>query len=70
MAEKINYKEVFFNPFSKNNPVVVQVLGICSVLAVTAKLEPALVMGLSVILSPSFLICFTFMGNLSCWGRS
>ena len=34
---------------SKNNPVVVQVLGICSVLAVTAKLEPALVMGISVI---------------------
>lgn len=49
MAEKISNKQVFFNPFSKNNPVVVQVLGICSVLAVTAKLEPALVMGLSVI---------------------
>ena len=49
MAEKISYKDVFFNPFSKNNPVVVQVLGICSVLAVTAKLEPAIVMGLSVI---------------------
>ena len=49
MAEKINYKEVFFNPFSKNNPVVVQILGICSVLAVTAQLEPAIVMGLSVI---------------------
>ncbi len=49
MAEKVNLKEVFFNPFSKNNPVVVQVLGICSVLAVTAKLEPAIVMGLSVI---------------------
>lgn len=49
MAEKISYKDVFFNPFSKNNPVVVQVLGICSVLAVTAKLEPACVMGLSVI---------------------
>lgn len=49
MAEKVNSKEVFFNPFSKNNPVVVQILGICSVLAVTAKLEPALVMGLSVI---------------------
>ena len=46
MATKI--KEVFFNPFSKNNPVIVQVLGICSVLAVTAKLEPALVMGISV----------------------
>lgn len=42
-------KSVFFNPFSKNNPVVVQILGICSVLAVTAKLEPAIVMGLSVI---------------------
>lgn len=49
MAEKIDFKAVFFNPFSKNNPVVVQILGICSVLAVTAKLEPALVMGLSVI---------------------
>lgn len=41
-------KEIIFNPFSKNNPVIVQVLGICSVLAVTAKLEPALVMGISV----------------------
>lgn len=49
MAEKINYKEIFFNPFSKNNPVVVQVLGICSALAVTASLEPAIVMSLSVI---------------------
>ena len=47
MLSKKN-KEVFFNPFSKNNPVIVQVLGICSVLAVTAKLEPALVMGISV----------------------
>lgn len=41
-------KEILFNPFSKNNPVIVQILGICSVLAVTAKLEPALVMGISV----------------------
>lgn len=49
MAEKISNKSVFFNPFSKDNPVVVQILGICSVLAVTAKLEPAIVMGLSVI---------------------
>lgn len=49
MAEKIKNKEVLFNPLSKNNPVVVQVLGICSVLAVTAKLEPAIVMGISVI---------------------
>lgn len=49
MTDKISNKSVFFNPFSKDNPVVVQVLGICSVLAVTVKLEPAIVMGLSVI---------------------
>ena len=49
MAEKISNKTVLFNPLSKNNPVVVQILGICSVLAVTAKLEPAIVMGISVI---------------------
>lgn len=48
MAEKISNKKVFFNPFSNDNPVLVQILGICSVLAVTAKLEPAIVMGLSV----------------------
>lgn len=49
MAERISNKAVLFNPFSKNNPVIVQILGICSVLAVTVKLEPAIVMGLSVI---------------------
>ena len=49
MADKVSNKSVLFNPFSKNNPVIVQVLGICSVLAVTAKLEPSIVMGLSVI---------------------
>lgn len=49
MAEKVSNKSVLFNPFSKNNPVIVQILGICSALAVTAKLEPAIVMGLSVI---------------------
>lgn len=38
-----------FNPVSKDNPVIVQILGICSCLAVTAKLEPACVMGVSVI---------------------
>lgn len=35
-------------PLSKENPVIVQVLGICSCLAVTAKLEPAVVMTISV----------------------
>ena len=41
-------REFLLGPLSKNNPVIVQVLGICSALAVTAKLEPAIVMGLSV----------------------
>lgn len=43
------YKDVIFNPLSKDNPVLVQVLGICSTLAVTVSLEPAIVMGISVI---------------------
>lgn len=41
-------KAALFNPLSKDNPVIVQVLGICSCLAVTAKLESAIVMGISV----------------------
>ena len=41
-------KAALFKPLSKDNPVIVQVLGICSCLAVTAKLEPAIVMGISV----------------------
>ena len=45
MSEK--NKEIFLGPLSKNNPVIVQVLGICSALAVTAQMEPALVMSLS-----------------------
>ncbi len=38
----------FTNPLAANNPVIVQILGICSALAVTVKLEPAFVMGISV----------------------
>lgn len=49
MADKVKNSSVFLNPLSKDNPVIVQILGICSALAVTAKLEPAIVMGLSVI---------------------
>lgn len=40
--------QLLLGPLSKNNPILVQVLGICSALAVTAKLEPAIVMALSV----------------------
>ena len=47
-------KEVFSAPLGIDNPVTVQVLGICSALAVTAKLEPAIVMGLSVTVITAF----------------
>ncbi len=41
-------------PLNKQNPVTVQVLGICSALAVTVKLKPAFVMGISVIIVTAF----------------
>ena len=44
----MNLKKLVIEPLRKANPVTVLVLGICSCLAVTAKLEPALVMGASV----------------------
>lgn len=47
-------KEIYKNPFFKANPVTVLVLGICSSLAVTVKLEPAFVMALSVTLVTGF----------------
>ena len=42
-------KKVLSDPFSENNPITIQILGICSALAVTAQLKPALVMGIAVI---------------------
>ena len=47
-------KEVFAGPLNLNNPVVAQVLGICSALAVTSQLKPAIVMGLSVTVITAF----------------
>ncbi len=47
-------REAFSTPLSKDNPVTVQVLGICSALAVTAQLKPAIVMGLSVTVIVAF----------------
>jgi Na+-transporting NADH:ubiquinone oxidoreductase subunit D len=44
----MNWKKLIIEPLRKTNPVTVLVLGICSCLAVTAKLKPALVMGASV----------------------
>ncbi|MBN1108760.1 MAG: NADH:ubiquinone reductase (Na(+)-transporting) subunit D [Bacteroidales bacterium] len=42
--------KLFTDQLDKNNPITVQVLGICSALAVTVKLKPALVMALSVVI--------------------
>jgi len=38
-------KKTFFDPIVHNNPVTIQILGICSALAVTTQLKPSLVMG-------------------------
>ena len=48
MALSKKTKEAFLGPLNANNPVLVQILGICSALAVTVQLKPALVMGISV----------------------
>lgn len=45
---------ILTGPFGANNPILVQVLGICSALAVTAKMEPAFVMALSVTVVTAF----------------
>ena len=47
-------KQAFVTPLNLNNPILVQVLGICSALAVTTQLEPAIVMGLSVTIITAF----------------
>ena len=47
-------KETLVGPLSKNNPIMVQMLGICSALAVTSKLEPSIVMALSVTVVVAF----------------
>ncbi|WP_024993550.1 NADH:ubiquinone reductase (Na(+)-transporting) subunit D [Phocaeicola paurosaccharolyticus] len=47
-------REVLLTPLGMNNPVTVQVLGICSALAVTSQLKPAVVMGLSVAIITGF----------------
>jgi len=48
-----NFK-LLTEPLGKNNPITMQVLGICSALAVTVKLKPAIVMALSVMIVTGF----------------
>ena len=47
-------KEAFIKPLNGDNPVLVQVLGICSALAVTSQLKPAIVIGLAVTIITAF----------------
>ena len=47
-------REVLRNPLNLDNPIMVQVLGICSALAVTSQLKPAIVMGLAVTIITAF----------------
>ena len=42
-------RTVLKDPLSENNPITIQVLGICSALAVTTQVKPSLVMGIAVI---------------------
>ena len=50
----MSLKPLIKNPIGKNNPITVQVLGICSALAVTAQMKPALVMAISVTVVVAF----------------
>ena len=54
MADMKRLKHLMFSPFIDNNPIALQVLGICSALAVTTKLQTAIVMGISVALVTGF----------------
>lgn len=52
------------NPLNLENPITVQVLGICSALAVTVKLEPAIVMAISVVMVTAFAnLIISFLRN-------
>jgi len=53
MAKK-KWQDLLKDPLNENNPITVQVLGICSALAITVKLMPAIVMGISVLVVIAF----------------
>ena len=47
-------KQALIDPLNLNNPILIQVLGICSALAVTTQVKPAIVMGLAVTVITAF----------------
>ncbi len=61
MASAKELKSLVFGPVFANNPIALQVLGICSALAVTTKLDKALVMGVALMLVTAFSSMFISM---------
>ena len=51
---KSNLKALLLDPIAKNNPIALQILGICSALAVTTQLQTAIVMAVAVCLVTGF----------------
>ena len=54
MADTKEMKKILFGPFISNNPIALQILGVCSAVAVTTKLETAFVMTIAVTLVTAF----------------
>lgn len=61
MAEIKEMKKVLLGPILDNNPIALQVLGVCSALAITTKLETALVMALALTTVTAFSNLFISM---------
>jgi Na+-transporting NADH:ubiquinone oxidoreductase subunit D len=58
-------KRLLFDPLNENNPITVQVLGICSALAVTVKMKPSIVMALAVMVVCAFSnVIISFIRNI------
>jgi Na+-transporting NADH:ubiquinone oxidoreductase subunit D len=54
MADAKKTKKIVTDPLSENNPITIQILGICSALAVTVKMETAIVMSLALTIVTAF----------------
>ncbi|GGD48674.1 NADH:ubiquinone reductase (Na(+)-transporting) subunit D [Lacimicrobium alkaliphilum] len=61
MSKAKEYKKTLFGPILDNNPIALQVLGVCSALAITTKLETALVMSLALTMVVAFSNLFISM---------
>ncbi len=58
-------KRLLYDPLNDNNPITVQVLGICSALAVTVKMEPSIVMAIAVVVVTAFSnLIISFIRNI------